>query len=393
MDIDDNIILEILCRKYEGRQLDPVDSALLGRYLSQNPDFIKKALSESNIREWHRFHQEKDAAFHRFQKAHPEFFPAPQPFGFSRLRKVKWLGGMVAAAALVAAILLIVLQPRPSNTSLSSVTTNVSVSGLIKAVLTLGDQRTINLGEASLMEPITQGNTRIVQETNGQLIYRTGNSTEQPVHNKLTTLTGSNFGVELPDGTKIWLNAGSSLEYPTAFTGPERVVQITGEAYFEVVKKLNHQPFIVKTGNTEIEVLGTCFNVSAYKNDSSIKTTLLEGAVKVRRNNKGKLLSPGQQAVIKGDQLTIRNDMSAEEVIAWKEGYFSFNRLTLSEIMRKLERWYGKPVTYTLGVEDKQYTTYGKIPRTTPLETILQSLEDTNYMHFEIKNDTIIISK
>jgi len=209
----------------------------------------------------------------------------------------------------------------------------------------------------------------------GRLAYDpTGKQGGGPVYNTMTTPRGRQFQLTLPDGTKVWLNAESSIKYPTAFTGTERSVEMKGEAYFEVAKHAT-MPFRVHVdGREDIEVLGTSFNVNAYADEQSLNTTLLEGSIRVRAQNGDNVLKPGQQAQM-GSDIKIVDNRDLDKVMAWKNGAFNFEGLSLEEAMRQLERWYDIKVRYEHGVPDVHFG--GKIGRDVSLDDLLQMLSGT----------------
>jgi ferric-dicitrate binding protein FerR (iron transport regulator) len=239
------------------------------------------------------------------------------------------------------------------------------------AVLTLAD------GSQVLLDSL--GNGLIAMQNgaqalikNGALVYDvTGKATGEVLYNTMSTPKGRQFSLLLPDGTKVWLNAASSIRYPTVFAGKERKVEVTGEAYFEVEKN-TALPFKVNIDNrAEIEVLGTSFNVNAYQEETRIRTTLLDGLVRVSKAGRAALVQPGQQAQITND-ITIVNNADIEKVMAWKKGAFNFEGLSLQEAMRQLERWYDIEVVYEGEVPDIRF--WGKTSRTIPLEGLLKAL-------------------
>jgi len=251
------------------------------------------------------------------------------------------------------------------------------------AILTLIDGSKMLLDSLGNGVVTTQNGTKVLLQ-NGQLVYKTGNSSKTEIgYNTMTTPKGRQFQLVLPDGSKVWLNAASSIKYPTIFSGNERKVEVTGEAYFEVVKD-PASPFRVKINDeTEVEVLGTHFNVNSYQNEESINTTLLEGSVSVK-NSSGKLvLQPGQQASVAGkEKIKLFADVDVEKVMAWKDGVFNFQDATLEEVMRQLERWYDIDVVYEKNIPRLEF--YGKMGRDLSLSTVLRGLEKSN-VHFRIE--------
>lgn len=240
------------------------------------------------------------------------------------------------------------------------------------AVLTLGDGSTVVLENARNGSLGQQGDVQILKPASGKLVYQAANArTDQIVYNSITTPNGGQYQVELPDGTKVWLNAASSLRFPTAFVGPERRVTITGEVYFEVAKDAK-KPFHVQTQDMDVTVLGTHFNVMAYPDEETVRTTLLEGKVTVGQAGRTVMLSPGQQAQLGRDRsgLNVVDGINIEEELAWKNGLFLFNDATMSDIMRQVSRWYDVEVIYEGGPPQGHFT--GKLSRNTNLATMLR---------------------
>lgn len=251
-----------------------------------------------------------------------------------------------------------------------------------KAILTLLDGSTIALDSAANGAVAQQGSTNIVKLANGQIVYRPGTKqlTSMVAYNTLTTPKGGLYQLTLPDGTRVWLNASSSITYPTAFARKERIVQITGEAYFEVVKDKT-KPFIVKTRKDDINVLGTSFNINSYADEPVMKTTLLEGSVQI--NNK--ILKPGEAY---RDGQIIKSDINKD--IAWKNGMFNFQDAKLEEVMRQLSRWYGLEIIYEKGIPSIEFG--GKIGRDLTLRQVLKALQSSE-VHFTLEGNRRLIVK
>lgn len=262
-----------------------------------------------------------------------------------------------------------------------------------RAILTLADGRRINLNESKEAVVITAN----------QLSYNDGTKIlEAPVTNhtnegaeklnNISTPKGGQYQIILSDGTKVYLNAASSLKYPEQFKGNKRVVELIGEAYFEV----SHQPskpFLVKSGQQTIRVLGTQFNVNAYPEESKLKTTLLKGSVMVSINDtrNSKILIPGQQSVIERNSIQVRN-ADVEEATAWKNGYFKFNEEPLESIMRKLSRWYNVEVSFRDRISPDQVFS-GRVSRFEAVSSVLEALELTGGVHFKVEERRIIVMK
>lgn len=260
-----------------------------------------------------------------------------------------------------------------------------------KAVLTLDDGSQVVLDNSKNGTLSEEGDTKVVKPENGQLVYEAAKvAVAKPMYNTLSTPKGGQYQLTLSDGTKIWLNAASSLRFPLVFAGNERKVEMTGEIYFEVAKNAN-KPFKVISNGQEVEVLGTHFNVMAYPNEKAIKTTLVEGSVKVTKDNRSTILQPGQQAKVGFNNGIFRtiNDVSLEEELAWKDGNFQFNNASLDVIMRQIERWYDVDIEYVGKVPDEHFT--GKLPRNTNLSNVLKILSMSE-IQFKIEGKKIIIT-
>ncbi|SEW14918.1 FecR family protein [Chitinophaga arvensicola] len=301
----------------------------------------------------------------------------------------KW-GWAAASVILVLGIGIYLLNANKKNTPAPGVAVSNDIApGKEGAVLTLADGSQVVLDSLGNGLVTTQNGTQVVLKS-GQLSYDpTGTSGEAVAYNTIRIPKGRQFQLTLPDGSNVWLNAASSLRYPTAFTGKEREVEVTGEAYFEVTKNPS-MPFKVNVNNkATIEVLGTHFNVNAYDNEVNIKTTLLEGSVKVRKAAQSKVLQPGQQAQINpGKDITVTNHADTEKVMAWKNGVFNFEGSSLEEIMRQLERWYDIEVVYEKGIPNIEFT--GEMTKGISLKGVLIALEKSD-VHFRLEGRKLIV--
>jgi len=272
-----------------------------------------------------------------------------------------------------------------------AITTDI-IPGKNGALLTLADGKTMVIDSLENGVIADQNGSKILLR-NGQLVYTANNIQEanKVVYNTIATPKGRQFQLTLCDGTKVWLDAASSLRYPTTFTGKSRYVEITGEAYFEVAKNPD-MPFHVKINdNAEIEVLGTHFNVNAYENEHSINTTLLEGAVRFYNGNERVVLKPGQQAQASTaihSPVKINNNVDIDKVIAWKNGFFDFDNATLEEVMRQLERWYDIDVIYKNGIPPFQFI--GKMQKNLNLSEVLHGLEVSG-VHFKVEGRKVLV--
>lgn len=265
--------------------------------------------------------------------------------------------------------------------------------GTNKAVLILGNGETIDLNAAANGQIAGTGNVKVKKLKEGQLKYDpgvTGNNGSQEISfNTLVVPKGGQYEVTLPDGTSVWLNSASSLKYPTAFTGKERHVELTGEAYFEVAKN-KARPFTVSAGKVDVRVLGTHFNIMAYPDEPASKTTLLEGAVVLSDRKQQLELVPGQQGIAtSGNQPMELKTVNVQDAIAWKKGYFSFRKENIESAMRKIARWYDVDVTYQGKMSHKMLG--GSVSRTQNIDEILAYIELTGIAHFELKGRRIIV--
>ena len=263
---------------------------------------------------------------------------------------------------------------------------------LTQAILTLANGRKILLDSVADGSLAVQGKTRVSKLANGQLVY-SGNDADQAMQfNILDVPQGSRIAsITLGDGTKVWLNSGSMLKYPVAFSGTDRRVEISGEAYFEVAK-LSGKKFFVSGGGITTEVLGTHFNVNVYGDETNGRVTLLEGSVKVHRGNEMKVLKPGEQAAWNktSGNLKVLEDAAMDEAVAWKNGYFQFNRLDLQSIMRQIGRWYNVDVGYEGKSTEKSFS--GIVSRSSNLSQVLKIMEQAN-IRFKIEGTKIIVEQ
>jgi len=268
-----------------------------------------------------------------------------------------------------------------------------------KAVLTLADGTKITLDDASQGTLTKQGNTTVIKLDDGRLAYNpqhvTKITSKAVLYNTLSTPRGGQYCITLPDGTIVWLNASTSLRFPTTFAGNERKVEVKGEAYFEVAKN-EAMPFIVSAGNSEVKVLGTHFNVSAYADDKVIKTTLLEGSVEVSLNaspsettNNVITLAPGQQSQLDSNNGLTIVTADLNEAVAWKNGFFIFNNENIESIMLKVSRWYDIKVNYQVDVSNKKFS--ANISRLLNVSEVLNMLEQTEAIHFKIEGKSITV--
>lgn len=320
-----------------------------------------------------------------------------------RLRRIGFRAAAAAAAVLLLAGGWYLWHPSPVSgpptiaVAPSKPLVNDLPPGGNRATLTLAGGKTIVLDEAAKGTLAKQGNSDIVKKDSGVLAYAplsAGSTSEAALYNTLATPRGGQYQLQLPDGTHVWLNAASSIRYPTAFTGAVREVAVTGEVYFEVAKDRAH-PFVVTVGAMQVRVLGTHFNINAYPDETSVKTTLAEGSVQVQLNGGGHgvVMRPGQQARLdKTGRISLVPDADLDETLAWKNGLFVFHSDALPVIMRRLARWYDVDVEYKDSVIPAAHFT-GTVRRQENISKMLHMLELTGGVHVEIEGRKLVVSR
>jgi len=341
--------------------------------------------------------QNPPAAERLLKQIHEKIQPErTRPRLFS-LNRSGWRKLAVAALVLLIAgkVVLLFLPTAPAKLPSAGTSQPVSYThdlppGRNNAILTLADGHTITLDSAANGGLAQQGNTKVIK-LNGQIAYKnTGGAQGDAaiLFNTISTARGNQYQLVLSDGTKVWLNAASSLRFPTSFKGKERRVEVTGEAYFEIAKNPSI-PFKVQAGSGEIDVLGTHFNVNAYADEPSVKTTLLEGAVAVKKATALQMLTPGQQAEFSPQgAITLSDNVDVIRETAWKDGFFWFNNTDIHALMRQVSRWYDVDVEFQGNITDEGFT--GKVPRSLPLSKLLNILEQFE-LHFKIEGKKIIV--
>lgn len=261
------------------------------------------------------------------------------------------------------------------------------------AILKLADGSQVVIDSNNNKSNIRQGNTLVINHA-GSLNYINDNKTKNEKnfgYNVVETQRGHQFHLSLEDGTKVWLNASSTISFPVVFTGNERDVKITGEVYFEVAKN-KKMPFHVYVNGTIVEVLGTHFNINSYGDNGTTNTTLLEGSVKISNGNNHRVLKPGEQArVLDNGLMTTVSNINTDEIVAWKNNYFSFDNIDIRRVMMQLSRWYDVEVVFK-GNTDDSVTFNGTISRSVNLSTVLKMLQSTGEVTFSIVGKKVTVS-
>jgi len=313
----------------------------------------------------------------------------------SKVRKLsyRWIRyGGAAAILLLVSVSIYLLSPRQKNELMAEMDHNISPGGN-NAVLTLANGNKIVLNEVKTGEIARQSGIRITKKNNGELIYQVSASpdlTEETAINTISTPNGGQYTIVLSDGSSVKLNAASSLSFPTSFKGTERIVELQGEAYFEVAKNIQH-PFKVISALQTVEVLGTHFNVEAYSDESAIRTTLVEGSVKVVAGGHHAIISPGQQAsVTRGNTGHItKTEVNLDKETAWINDLFIFDGDNLKSVMSEISRWYNLSIVYTGPIPDKKF--FGGISRNSKLSEVFKILE-LNQVKLSLKGKTVFVS-
>ena len=271
---------------------------------------------------------------------------------------------------------------------------NVMQPGTSKAILMMADGKEVVLEQGQNLNILLNERVRVATSSQGIVYEEHGKGVVTEEYNKLTTPIGGEYSLVLSDGTKVFLNADSELKYPVEFSDGKRIVDLKGEAYFEVHKD-SLRPFIVRMNGAEVTVLGTSFNVNTYGDDGQIYTTLVNGSVRVAsmKNKQEEMLKPGMQSVmnVQSGLLTVR-EVDVEPYVAWREGRFVFRAMTLDLIMRQLQRWYDFEVFYQ-NSELKDYEFRGVIKRDMDLDKVLSVIKATTNVDFEVKGKVITIIK
>jgi hypothetical protein len=262
--------------------------------------------------------------------------------------------------------------------------------GTDKATITLSNGQIVSVDQIGEGLIATQSNISVTKNDKGQIIYQAKGSAQaaETLFNTMTTPRGGQHKLVLSDGTRVWLNAQTTLTYPVYFTGRERVVKLTGEAYFEVAHD-GAKPFKVNSAGQEVQVLGTSFDIKAYSEDPIIQTTLLTGLVKLSANNNYVVLKPGQQASLEDNKGFSVNEVDPNEAIAWKNGYFLFKNEGIESVMRTIARWYDVDVSYQGDVKKRRLG--GTVSRYKNLDDLLKTIELTKNVKFKLDGRRVIV--
>lgn len=404
-------IASLIIKQWRG-ELNVEETIELEQWAHQNEanrELLQQLTNDETLRQelvlFYEAEEDKESIWNKIDAATNEttqVIPMPvQPH-----KRYRYLAAAVTVAAVLTTVAYFWFQnkPKPSTTTIAQNTVNDVLPGGNKAILKLSNGKTIVLDNAQNGVLTTQEAVQI-EKQEGELTYKQSAATTTVAYNTLATPAGGHFQLKLPDGTRVWLNAASSITYPTAFAGNERRVSITGEGYFEVatlrLRSGQKMPFKVtilpqkgSTEGAEVEVLGTHFNVNAYSNEDYIKTTLLEGSIKFKVQEgsgvqRSKLLSPGQQATVTkdADNINVENKQDAASSISWVKGIFHFEKANLGNVMRQLARWYDVQIVYEGPMSTQTIT--GDVERNINLSEFLGVLEKMGKARYTIQGKTV----
>ncbi len=400
MDYNNSIEIGDLIYRSLKNELNELEQLRLQKWLNegiQNQQLYEKVKEDSYIKEKLPFFYTLDVerALEKVKDNH-EVTTKVVPMKSKRY----WLAAASVIILFIAGYTFLNLNKTSKFPAKSLANTNVQpniLPGGSRATLTLADGRTIVLDSVQNGKVSTQGNIQIIKLEDGKLAYE-GNVKESNTiqYNTISTPRGGEYKIALSDGSLVWLNAASSITFPTSFSGDKREVKITGEAYFEVAHNAK-MPFhvLVSTSlaglpNTDIKVIGTHFNVNAYADEGSIKTTLLEGSVQVSVANQSVKIMPGQQAVeSETGKINVDSHVDIESVIAWQKGKFYFNESSIQAIMKQVSRWYNVDVEYN-GAVNKVFE--GSVSRNVSAQDFFKILSATGGVHFSIEGKKVIVS-
>jgi ferric-dicitrate binding protein FerR (iron transport regulator) len=331
------------------------------------------------------------------QYTQPEIPVIQQPT--TRIGKRTW---MLAAAVLTGGIVGVYALYQFINTDKNSVVPAQDIPvakrsiepGRTRAVLTLADNSQVDLEALPAGIVAHQDQMEISKEKDNQIVYRVSDNHKtgiRDLNNSLTTPYGGEYQVTLADGSKVWLNAGSSLKYSTAFNGNDRVVELTGEGYFEVAEDKT-KPFHVMANGTEVKVLGTKFNVKAYDTEKQVTTTLVSGAVAIQRGTLASNIKPNQQAIVSGDNIAISNKSKNEmsQVLAWKNGLINLEGESVKSILQQIKRWYNVDTQIEAGTPETTNILTGTVERSQPLPKVLELLNTNLSVRFTLQGYTVV---
>ncbi|MEZ2445689.1 FecR domain-containing protein [Chitinophaga sp. RCC_12] len=390
-----NEYYQLLLQRWQQRTCSPQEALELMDYL-RDKDSDRTLLNEMQA----AFRQVKpDNGSHsgepgeRVRKGLLQHIQGAPVISMSRYRRNYGPFKLAAAAAVIIGLALPAIyffrQPavNPVATAVKKAPADVA-PGQHKAVLTLANGEKIVLDSAGIQQLAQQGNSAI-RNQGGQLVYvKTKGANSAPIYNTLTTAAGETYPLVLADGSRIWLNAASSIRFPATFSGDERRIELTGEAYFEIAHDA-HRPFRIQVNQMTVDVLGTNFNINSYADEATINTTLLEGAVKINSKKGSIQLAPGEQSQVSPNGNVKRvTGVNTAEIIAWKEGYFQFESTDLTTVLRQFSHWYDVEIVYEGNIKPRKF--FGMISRRSSLVNVLKML-NANDVNYRLEGKKLIV--
>jgi len=305
-----------------------------------------------------------------------------------------WISISAAAAAIliITGISLLYVQDQQKPQNLVNIIKNDIAPGKNTATLTLDNGKKIVLSAANKGQLASEAGIVISKTADGQVVYSVENQDSDAatrIH-MLSTAKGETYRLRLPDQSEVWLNASSSIKFPASFASQKlRQVELTGEAYFEIAKDKAH-PFIVKTNQQEVQVLGTHFNINSYSDKNNTTTTLLEGSLRILNNaRQGEIIKPGEQSLLQADHHIIISQADIKNVMAWKNGYFRFRNEPIEDVMEKIIRWYNIDVIYEGKVSNEKFN--GNISRNKNISEVLNMLSYSNAVKFKVDGRRVTV--
>jgi len=371
-----NRITNLTVKLLEEGTITPDEQAELDRWLHEhaiNQVRFKSRIDMEEVLQSLIFEAEGAESYERVRERLKDFLQQIPPEAKQKRYWISWYKVNAAAILLVVTGLWIVIGSRYTSPAPVSINReNVRPERVKRPILELSDGSRVDLASAAKGAVLARdGNAEVLKRDSGQLSYQHINGHAASVgYNTLITPRGGTYRVDLPDGTIVWLNAESSLHFPTSFTGAQREVEMTGEGYFEVAKN-EAQPFIVKAGQMKIKVLGTHFNVQVYPGEKEEQATLLEGAIALEAVGKSVLVRPGEQVQV-ASQVTI-GKVDTSEVMAWKEGFLEFTDADMETVGRRIRRWFNVKVIFRQ--EKTDWRMYGRIRKETTIRDLLEILQ------------------
>jgi ferric-dicitrate binding protein FerR (iron transport regulator) len=381
-------LVSLITRQVSG-QLDPTE-------IRELQDWANEAAGNKDLLEWMMNEDELQIELEKYRAIDPSAGYRRWLTGSQVRQKVRYLritGWAVAASVLTALVIGGIFRSTHSGPAAVPVVVQKEqpvLPGRNTATITLSSGRQILLDSAIAGSLVMDGNARVTKPDSTSLSYQAMSQEKESTvaYNVLATPRSGQYQLTLADGSHVWLNNVSSLRFPTTFSGKERIVELTGEGYFEIAKDAT-KPFIVKVGDRSIEVLGTSFNIMAYPEEGEMRATLLTGAVRVSAGNHAVQLKPDEQAFVKQDGgLNVVTGVNGQEIASWKNGFFYFGRASFDAVMRQIARWYNIDVVYEGKIPSMEFG--GKIDRSLTLEELLKYL-DKSQVHFRMDGRKLVV--